>query len=241
MHLGAVSATQMDAILEQLGERLGLNTAATQENGAYAAAEQARRMLTTLDERAVVILVGPGGTGAIGAAVARRLASWGSSVTVLLGVERALLQPTTLQQLELAEACGVRVFDPGALLPPAELILDALVGLHGHGRLEGTLAQAVRLAVSVKVPILALDVPSGMDATSGKADQPVIRADVTVTLGYPKTGLVKPFSPVLVGQLLVADLGIPPQLWQHIGQPAPDFSAGPLVAVDLDSKVSEKD
>ena len=81
------------------------------------------------------------------------------------------------------------------------------------------------------VPIVAVDLPSGLDPTTGKADQPAIRADVTVAIAYPKSGVTKPFAKNLVGQLLVADVSIPPGIWARFDQPAPVFSEGVLATI----------
>lgn len=229
MQLGAVTVAQMAQAERQMDE-VGLDPLQILENASFAVAEQARRMLGSVLGRPVVVLVGPGQTGAVGAAVARRLASWGAEPTILLGTDRAQLQSLALRSLEVAEQFDVRVFEPGALMPPAELIVDGLVGTGLAGPLRETIGELVASAMKVKVPVLAIDVPSGLDPDSGRADQPAIRADVTVTLGYPKVGLVKPFATQLVGLLFVADLGIPARTWSQFGQPPPDFSQGPLVA-----------
>ncbi len=232
MQLGSVTTAQFEEIERQVIEDLGLAAAALTESAAFGVAEQARRMLGDPSGRPVVVLTGGGYNGLVGAAAGRKLASWGATVTILLAATRPQLQQPTEQELGLTEQCGVRIFDPGALVPPAELLIDALVGARLHGTLTGEYAVLAATASKVKIPILAIDLPSGLDADSGKANQPAIRADVTVALGYPKTGVVKPFAANLVGQLLVADIGIPPRLWQQFGQPAPDFSASPLVAID---------
>lgn len=232
MQLGSVTPAQFEEVERQVTEDLGLGEAALTENAAFAVAEQARRLLGTVDSRQIVILTGGGRKGLVGAATGRRLASWGATVTVLLAATRTDLQRPTEHALGLSEQYGVRIFDPGALVPPAELLIDALVGAGLHDTLTGEYATLAATATKVKVPILAIDCPSGLDLTTGKANQPAIRADVTVALGYPKIGVTKSFAAQLVGTLFVADLGLPPRLWSQFGQPAPDFSAGPLVAVE---------
>lgn len=232
MQLGSVTPQQFEEIERQVTEDLGLTAAALNENAAFAVAQQARTMLGATANRQVVILTGGGHNGLIGVAAGRKLASWGATVTILLAATRTELERLTEQELGLAEQYGVRIFDPGALVPPAELLIDALIGSSLQDTLTGEYASLAATASKVKIPILSIDLPSGLDANTGKANQPAIRADVTVALGYPKTGVTKPFAAQLVGQLLVADIGIPPRLWQQFGQPAPDFSEGPLVAID---------
>lgn len=232
MQLGSVTPEQMSEINRLVSQDLGLDQQVRIENASFGVAETARQMVGSLTGTPIVVLVGAGGTGAVGAAVARRLASWSAKVTILLACERDKLHPTTATQLGLAEQYGVKVFDPGALMPPAKLIIDGLVGYGFRGKLLGSYAELVSMVVKVKVPILAIDVPSGLDAVTGKADQPAIRADTTVALGYPVAGVRKPFAKNVVGNLIVCDLGIPALMWHQVRQVPPDFSAGPLVPVD---------
>ena len=78
---------------------------------------------------------------------------------------------------------------------------------------------------------MALDLPSGMDATSGKVHEPTVRAAATLTLALPKTGLVSGPAAVHVGELYLADIGIPPRLYAEIDlpDPGPLFARGDLI------------
>ncbi len=233
MRLGAVTARDMDSIDHELLDS-GFEPAALVENAGAILALAAQQRLETLSRARIVVLVGAGGNGTDGLAAARHLVSWGALPTILLAVDRADLPPLSANQLRLAEAVNVRVFDPGALVPEADLILDALVGYGLTGPLRAEAAELVRTTERLRVPVVAVDIPSGLDPTTGKASLPAIRADLTVTLGYPKTGLLKPFAKNLVGRLLVGDVSIPASVWQRRSLTPPDFSAGPLVGVDQD-------
>ncbi len=228
--LGSVTADQMRAVDEALDLQAGLFLAASAEVAGLLIAERIRTMLGGLAGKRVLVLAGGGHNGADAVAAARKLASWGAVPVILLCQERSAVKPFTSQQLDLAEQYGIRVFDPGALLPDTDLILDGMIG---YGLEGSVLAEPVRELIfacgKYAVPKLAVDLPSGMDATTGRATTPAFRADKTITLGYPKTGTLKPYAAALVGSLWLADTGIPPRWWQRYGLTAPDFSAAPLI------------
>ena len=83
----------------------------------------------------------------------------------------------------------------------------------------------IRWANGQSAPILALDVPSGIDAGTGTVYEPAIRASATVTLALPKLGLRLPGAAALVGELYLADIGVPPELY---ASPALNLSVGAL-------------
>jgi NAD(P)H-hydrate epimerase len=78
------------------------------------------------------------------------------------------------------------------------------------------------------VPVVSLDLPSGVDADAG-LNGSCVGADVTVTLGAPKVGLLQSIVQPYVGDLYLADIGIPPQLWSKVGVDPITFGRGPLV------------
>lgn len=228
--LGAVTAVQMAEIDRSLGQELGLELAASTELAGYHIASYIRTLLKDLTDKRILVLAGAGHNGADALATARQLASWNAVVVVIMDRPRLELKSLTNQQLELAEQYGVRAFEPGALLPEADLVLDGLIGYGLEGSiLHEPTRELIFASSQYKVPHIAIDVPSGLDATTGRATTPAFRADVTLALGYPKTGLVKQYSPAMVGELWLVDVGIPPRWWQRLQLTSPDFSAQPLI------------
>ena len=133
------------------------------------------------------------------------------------------------QQLGALLAMGVSVTPAGDgwELPGADLVLDCLIGYGLRGNPTGAAADLIRLANSHQAPILALDVPSGLDTATGHAYDPCIRAAATMTLALPKTGLL---AAVTVGKLYLADISIPPILYDGLGLDlGPIFAAGSLL------------
>jgi NAD(P)H-hydrate epimerase len=112
-------------------------------------------------------------------------------------------------------------------LARADVILDALIGYGLTGDPRGPVAEWIERAQAARRPILSLDTPSGLDTTTGVPGHPCIRASATLTLALPKTGLLALSARPLVGDLYLADIGVPPELYRRLG-----LDLGPLFADD---------
>jgi len=105
----------------------------------------------------------------------------------------------------------------------------------GYG-LKGELREAESRLVSVlnrrNIPLISLDAPTGLDTDDGANQDAGIRADCTLTLAYPKTGLGKPGAKAYTGELFVGDISVPPQILHEVGIPNPFiFTASPILRV----------
>ena len=210
-----LTADDMTAMSHKLADSLGLPMEAQVELAGYATAKAALDMLGGDTKKQVVVLAGPGFTGASGLVAANRLNAWGVAATVILVVDRSELKPLTASLADRLELANGHVYGPGAPLPLADLWIDALYGNRFHEPLGDELKSMIDAVNHDGKPILSVDVPTGLDATTGKATLPAIRATTTLAIGYPKIGLLKPYAKQLVGELLVADVGIPPVAWRN--------------------------
>jgi len=151
----------------------------------------------------VIVLAGPGNNGGDGWAAARLLRERGVDVRVeSLGYPRVDSSPNRAQAIAAVKA-GVSVKDLGDP-EPCDLIIDALFGSGFHGSLP------VRVApwTSHPAPVVAVDLPSGLDGTDGTVDGPVFRAARTVTFHALKTGHLVGRGPELSGRVEVVDIGL---------------------------------
>jgi len=169
----------------------------------------------------VIVLAGRGNNGGDGFVCARYLKAAGFTVRILVAAEEASLSE------EAAENCGAceRGRMPVTFLPDprawgdaseaaqaarqAMFLVDALLGTGSHGAPRGAVAAAIEMAERSEVPIASIDIPSGVDATTGYREQPSIKADLTVTLGLPKRGLAIEPGRSSAGPVMVVDIGIP--------------------------------
>lgn len=122
---------------------------------------------------------------------------------------------------------------------PGELVVDAMVGFGADPPLRGRPALANAWLRAHDVPVVALDLPSGLSADVGLRGT-CVTADVTVTLGLPKVGLHSKITQPFVGDLYLADIGIPPALWAELDVEVPSlFAQGPLVRVLFEGRASD--
>lgn len=163
----------------------------------------------------VTVLAGGGGNGGGGLAAARHLANHGRGVRVVADRDPETFEGATATQWATLAAMGVERVAAGAVgtaLPDASAVIDALVGYSLEAALGGTAADLAAATADAPCPVVSLDVPTGVDATSGERPGPSVDPDRTVTLGLPKTGLSADH-----GDLLLADVGIPPAVYERAG------------------------
>jgi len=164
----------------------------------------------------VVVLAGPGGNGGGGLVAARHLFNRGVRVQVVLSHPEDRLAPVPTHQLDILRRMDVPIMDEPS---SADLIVDALIGYSLRGDPRARTAEFIEWANRQRAPVVALDTPSGLNVTSGKAGTPSIRAAATLTLALPKVGLLK--APEYVGRLYLADISVPALVYQHLGIPTP--------------------
>ncbi len=110
--------------------------------------------------------------------------------------------------------------------------MDALIGYSLSGNPRGVTARLIEALNSVAAPVLSLDTPSGVDTASGEVHKPAVRATATMTLALPKVGLRSPAARLVVGELYLADIGVPPGLYHRFGlSVAPIFRSGEVLRV----------
>jgi NAD(P)H-hydrate epimerase len=177
----------------------------------------------------VVVLAGTGGNGGGALVCARRLFTWGARVQVVVTHQASDFTPIPAHQLDILQRMQVPVAQAEAVnqVGSPVLIVDGLVGYRLRGAPHGTAADLIRWANAEPAPTLALDVPSGIDATTGTVFDPAIKATATMILALPKAGLHAPGVEALVGELYLADISVPPSLY---AEPALALRVGPLFA-----------
>jgi NAD(P)H-hydrate epimerase len=102
-------------------------------------------------------------------------------------------------------------------LEATDLIIDAMIGYGLAGNPRGVIAEWINKVNASGRPVLALDTPSGLDTTTGLPGQPCVRASATLTLALPKTGLISAKAAPYIGELYLADISVPPQLYEKLG------------------------
>ncbi|MBN1586352.1 MAG: NAD(P)H-hydrate epimerase [Candidatus Omnitrophica bacterium] len=191
------------------------------ENAGRAVAEEAAKLLKPMPRRCVCIVCGKGNNGADGMVAARHLANAGVRVYILVAAAPGRFRGDARVQWRIVQAMGLSAERIGlrgnfnALerrLEQCDLVVDALLGTGISGRLKPPYLEIIERVNSSRKPVLAVDVPSGLDATTGKLMGPCVRARRTVTFACPKTGLLKGEGPKHSGKIVVAGISIPAEI-----------------------------
>jgi len=164
----------------------------------------------------IALLCGRGGNGGGALVCARRLASWGARPVVFLSASPEDFTGVPAHQLEILRHMQIPVFDGADFNKQSfHLIIDGLIGYNLHGAPRGLAGQLILQANDHAAPVLSLDIPSGLDGDSGRNNEPTIRAAATMTLALPKQGLYISDAIGFTGDLFLADISVPPALYQQ--------------------------
>jgi len=215
-----VTSEEMRGIEQECGST-GLPTDVLMENAGKAVAEEARNILKDITRPRIIILIGPGNNGGDGLVAARHLHDRGAEVNLFLFGQRD--NDANLRQVQQRGIACVNAEEDRALLKldsqllAADCVIDSLFGTGKVRPLEGIIQQALDKVRNAKrqdsgLRIIAVDLPSGLDADSGAVDPACVYADNTITLGFPKPGLFCFPGAERVGKLAIADIGIPDRL-----------------------------
>ncbi len=170
-----------------------------------------------LQDREIYLLCGKGNNGGDGYALARHLLNRGARVLVLATCRINDLKGDALTNARIFSAIGgkIREVCEGDALPrlsEADLIVDALLGTGLQGAARGHIARLIEWVNDRPEPVLAVDIPSGVQGDTGRAEGPAVIADWTVTMGLLKRGLVLPPGRDLAGEVSVAIISLPPSI-----------------------------
>ena len=227
-----ISVAEMREVDRLMTDELGVALPLMMENAGRSLAVAARGLLDgDVEGRRITVLAGAGGNGGGGMAAARHLHVAGALVQVLLATAPTALRPVARLQFDILRRAGVPVeFVDDATLRQCDLVLDALLGYSQSGPPRANVMQLIELAHGSKV--LALDVPSGLELETEKLHEPHVRADATLTLALPKAGLRVGVTNGVVGELLLADISVPPLVYERIGRAhTSPFSVSPIVRI----------
>lgn len=217
--------------VDRVAVELGVDLTRMMENAGASVAALARELLGgDVRRRNVVVLAGSGGNGGGGLVAARRLLAAGARVDVRLAESAERLAPVPREQHAILCAAGAGpTVGPEGLVAP-DLVVDALLGYGQQGPPRGAFAQLVRWSRGRRV--LALDVPTGLVLEDGTIAEPVVEAEATLTLALPKRALRARGAEKLTGDLFLADVSIPPAVYERlgIGYESP-FGGGAIVRI----------
>jgi NAD(P)H-hydrate epimerase len=224
-------------------DQVGLGLLQMMENAGRELADLTRRALGgSATDRRLIVLAGTGNNAGGGLVAARRLAGWGAEVMVVFARPILRLRPGPCAQLEPLLAAGVRTAVAGhdrsypelaseVLL--ADAVIDALIGYSLRGAPDDAYQPLIGIAPLGDGPVISLDLPSGIDASTGARPGAAVAADITLALALPKCGTEIGDGRRFSGTRYLADIGIPRSVFTELGiQGVPSFADGPLMRID---------
>jgi NAD(P)H-hydrate epimerase len=211
------TAAQMTEVYRAMFEDYQIDLVRMMENAGRNLAHLARLQFLDTDPRGriIVVLAGNGGNGGGALVAARRLHGYGASVTVVIARPEDEFDPVPAKQLGIVRRMGMTVANADTIPDntDADLVIDGVIGYSLSGAPRGTAATLIEWANHQPAPVLSLDSPSGIDVTTGSVLEPAIRATATMTLALPKEGLRTRNAEPYVGELYLADISVPPELY----------------------------
>jgi NAD(P)H-hydrate epimerase len=207
---------------------VGIPSIVLMENAGRQAVAAMEAAFDDLASSRVAVLCGRGNNGGDGFVVARTLAQRGiEAVTFLLG-SVAEVRGEARTNLEILGRVGLTVVEVAnaqewelhfSEISECDLIVDAIAGTGFHGPLAGFLETVVADVNALGVPVVAIDLPTGLSADSHELEGKAIEASMTVTLAAPKIPLVLPPADAYAGDLVIADIGIPAAIVDELDGP----------------------
>jgi len=209
----------------------GLSGAVLMENAARSVAAEALRLLEPRRaHQRVMIFCGPGNNGGDGLAAARHLHNDHLAVEIILAFDPAASRLTDeaamnlrccrrmgLSLIEIADTAAAGQF-AAADGPAPDLIIDALLGTGSRAAPRPPMDRIIEWINASPAPVLSIDVPSGLDAQTGRTPGACVRAEVTVALVGIKSGLLEFDAQPCVGEIVIGDIGAPRELCERLGQ-----------------------
>lgn len=211
-----VTAEEMRIIDKRTIEGYGIPGAVLMERAGLAVTSRIKEVFSP---RKVIILSGSGNNGGDGLVVARNLYNEGWDVNVFLTVKIEDLKGEALLQYRIANKLGIKIYPINDFLTRHSffithhcIIIDALLGTGLRKKVSGLLSDVISLINRSDVPIISVDIPSGISSDNGQIMGEAVRADYTVTFGFPKRGHLLFPGAQHSGKLFIEDIGFPVEL-----------------------------
>ncbi|MCL5772837.1 MAG: NAD(P)H-hydrate dehydratase [Firmicutes bacterium] len=214
-----VSAVEMAGIDNAAINSVGIPAAVLMENAGLSVVSALERKFSDLSSKKVLIICGSGNNGGDGMVAARHLANRGVSLQVAALfspgsslTEEALINYRILENMKIAveeikDSSDISLM--ARFLESSDIVVDAIFGTGLKREVDGIQAESIKMMNSSGKWVAAVDIPSGIAATTGRIMGTAVKADITVTMGLPKWGLLLFPGANFAGEVVVSDIGIP--------------------------------
>ena len=226
-NIPVITKEQMKEVDRLMFSSYGITLIQMMENAGRNLAIHTKKQLGVItDKTNICVVVGSGNNGGGGLVAARFLSNWGANVSVLVTNSVSKFKDIPRHQFEIINQLPVSVVFAGKNChhmhwDKFDLVIDAVIGYGLNGKPTGIIAETIHKIDFLDCPVISLDMPSGLDSNKGYISDTVVRANSTLTLALPKTGLLYEDSLDFVGDLYIADISVPPMLYRQLGLEVP--------------------
>jgi hydroxyethylthiazole kinase-like uncharacterized protein yjeF len=216
-----ITPAEMKEIDRRAVEDFGIPSIVLMENAGRCSAEVALDMISAEGKKKAFCVCGKGNNGGDGFVCARHLINKGVQVEIFVAGDPdkikgdAKVNLGILRKMEVKIAtlqAGFDILEFKKKLKDTRLIIDAIFGIGLSGKIREPSGTVINAITESEKPVLAIDVPSGLDAATGDIMGTCIKVGKTVTFGLPKSGFIKKHGPSKTGEVIIADISIPWQL-----------------------------
>ena len=221
-----VTAQEMAGLDRRTIDEIGIPGIVLMENAARGAAVFFMDFIPGLTEESITVVAGSGNNAGDGFALARIFQNRGAEVRVVCLKSPAQLSGDALTNFKIIDKLGIPilVWDEAAdfdeqwsWVEESSAVIDAILGTGLKSEVTGLYRRVIETMNELPVPVLSLDVPSGLDASTGKPLGAAVMADATATFGFAKVGQIIEPGDQCVGELGIVDIGIPPEIAESSG------------------------
>lgn len=198
--------------------KLGIPSLVLMENAGRIVAEETIQYLKRKKHSSVCVVCGCGNNAGDGLVAARYLMNAGIHAKIILLTRPAVLKSDPLTNYSILKRIGASVLmrrdwksSDSAMLKNADVLIDAIFGVGLNREVQGVFKDAIGAINLYGKYVIAVDIPSGLDATTGNIYGCAVQADQTITFTYAKKGFYHNEGPKYVGKIKVVDIGIPPK------------------------------
>lgn len=210
-HIRFVTAKQMQHIDRRASAVFGVPSIVLMENAGRGAAEEILTALKKIHHPRVIILCGTGNNGGDGFVTARHLMIHSIQSEVFILGQEAQIKGDARVNFNILKKmkCPARFARPSAeVLKQADCVVDAMFGIGLNREITGLVRSVIEDINRYARKVTALDIPSGLDASTGKIHGVCVKADKTITFHLPKTGMARGSGPEYTGKVIVRNIGI---------------------------------
>lgn len=218
-----VTAAEMAKMDQKTIKEIGIPGVVLMEIAGRGITDEIKSFLGEVNGKSILIFCGKGNNGGDGYVITRNLYNAGAKVKVFLAGTTEEVKGDALINLTILQQIGIDVDEISAISqiqhePQIALVVDALLGTGITGAVTGFYAELIHYINNLKVPVVAVDLPTGMETDSGNIRGECVKANLTVTMAHIKTGLL--FSPARdhAGKIVTVDIGIPSAVSEQLHQ-----------------------